>query len=91
MSKHTPTPWTVAKHERGLVRAQGRTIVVVRETGNQDIDANAEFIVRACNAHEDLLAALKEIERSLANHPTFAWHNIVEIARAAIAKAEGES
>lgn len=48
--------------------------------------ARAEFIVRACNSHDDLLAALQALERAIANNEPFsrAEH---EQALAAIQKA----
>jgi len=45
----------------------------------------AAEIVRACNAHDDLLAALKYIEGRLPSHDT----RSIQQARIAIAKAEG--
>ena len=64
--KHTPTPWSV--EESGYTQSKiygcdsaGKvvfsTVDVLKETPEQE--ANAEFIVTACNAHEDLVKALK--------------------------------
>jgi hypothetical protein len=58
--------------------------------------ANAEFIVLACNAHDELLAALEEIAESPAGaysrDPVKYRDNVIadiqEKARAAIAKAK---
>lgn len=52
---------------------------------SDDIAANAEFVVRACNAHDDLLAACEALMNSLPyDKPAVAQ------AKAAIAKARGE-
>lgn len=65
--KHTPGPW---KHPRtpqdyGIVGPEDERIATTyhqpvhagRILTVAEQDANAEFIVRACNAHDDLLAA----------------------------------
>lgn len=59
--------------------------------------ANAAFIVRACNAHDELVAALTHIEslekradgsRGMVDNPEIkAFRAMAQIARAAIAKA----
>lgn len=56
--------------------------------------ANAAFIVRACNSHAELLAALKALlhevsESGNAYARDFGWPRATDAARAAIAKAEG--
>jgi hypothetical protein len=66
--KHTETPWTLGK---GTVRIRNAENVLVAEcytTGNsirypgkEEREANAEFIVRACNSHAKLVEALKAI------------------------------
>lgn len=84
---HTPTPWTV---DGVWIESAGDTIAEVW------VDANAAFIVRACNSHDELLAALKAIV-GLANetidgagiHYTFDLRSpLADAARAAIARAE---
>ena len=63
MAEHTPTPW---KTESGAVFAELdyfdlHVADIVSFTGQTDeqVQANAEFIVLACNAHDDLLSAAK--------------------------------
>jgi hypothetical protein len=51
-AKHAPTPWEIAAD--GTFKASNRRYVIVWEP------ANAEFLVRAVNAHDDLVTALKE-------------------------------
>ena len=70
-AKYTPIPWIydreiseIVSDKRGKVY---RTIcqMGLRGLGVQtaQVDhANAEFIVRACNSHEKLVAALKQVE-----------------------------
>lgn len=62
----------------------GRTVAIV-----YDGDAHAAFIARACNAYDELLEALDRVTNQLAHkYPNDeAW----EQARAALAKARGES
>jgi len=67
-TQHTPTPWYlrcgggvawVDYSPRGFPVLQA-----VKIDGENDC-ANAEFAVRACNAHDDFVAALKKAERLL--------------------------
>lgn len=59
--------------------------------GMDETKANADFIIRACNAHDDLLAALKAIIAWQADpqKDTPSWERRLYEARAAIAKADG--
>ena len=67
--KHTPVPWTYR------FRSQGTTIeplngakilaVVWSTRGLGDVDANVRFIVQACNAHDELVAACKYAHKRL--------------------------
>jgi hypothetical protein len=65
------------------------------ETAHPDavMDANAAFIVKACNAHNELIAALEEIDRIALSHPYAAMTcgEVANIARAALARAKGEA
>ncbi len=85
---HTPTPWEV-----GFNKAD-RTYHIVDCIGGSTMafsadEENAAFIVRAVNAHEELLHALKCLvaQYDEANEESFAeaYGNALEI----IAKAEG--
>lgn len=60
--KRTPGPW---KAEPGYVGAKHR-VFVTHPTQDGFLpwsDADAEFIVCACNAHEDLVEAVQETNR----------------------------
>jgi hypothetical protein len=51
--------------------------------------ANAAFIVKAVNAHDDLVKALRECRIAMwADNPADGWKEIIEAADAALAKAE---
>mgnify|MGYP001415310113 CR=1 FL=1 len=65
--KHTALPWTLGKGIKTIREAkvsgwQG-FVATVRSTHGKRPEAeeiaNAEFVVRACNAHEDLLEIVK--------------------------------
>lgn len=104
--KHTPGPWTV-RRSRGVMGVSverwaidgppqglaGRWWVCTAESDEPTDEANAEFIVRACNSHDDLLAALKELledpdyQIAIGGNPR-AVDAMLARARAAIAKAE---
>ncbi|MDD2657215.1 MAG: hypothetical protein PHD04_00955 [Candidatus Pacebacteria bacterium] len=83
---HTQGTW-IAKE--GMIYSQhiGETIAYCRG------EANAAFIVRACNNHEALLEALREMFKyALAEdwNKKTGHHLVMQQARAAIAAAEGK-
>jgi hypothetical protein len=53
MAEHTPTPWHTDQVE--LFDTFNQVLGLIRTT------ANAAFIVRAVNCHEELMAALEEV------------------------------
>lgn len=103
MSKHTKTPWRYVKQDNIIV-SESKLVADVNEgvspltaivpsswdCSEEERNANAEFIVCACNSHEDLLDACKAIVRRW-DSGIDALTEAVEIAavRAAINKAEG--
>lgn len=88
--RHTPEPWV-------LGGCSGRMITTpsgyVGDGFIADVDtlANAQFIVTACNSHDELLAACKEL-LAIVEEANPYWHGrpdrADERARAAILKAE---
>jgi len=97
-TKHTPGPWedcpdfyNGGDHYIWPVGANGVQIATVHD--NSQVDANAAFIVRACNAHEELVEALRELIDQLEGIGIPDWHGAEGLdlsqARAAIKKAEG--
>ena len=67
-AEHTPIPWELgidAENNNWSIMGGGIEITHLPFlTGSEDDDvaeANAEFIVRACNCHHKLLEALREI------------------------------
>lgn len=107
---HTPTPWKVGMIQeinRGLFRELENgtkpTGILIEEIDDELSDetpikqhkANAAFIVRAVNCHEELLEALKDIvmhERGECDHDNIEECSkvVLKIAERAIAKAEGK-
>jgi len=102
---HTPGPWRIlaqSPYRGGAEICAGDSTVAVmyREVGYDDwqdveplpqAEANAAFIVRACNAHEELVKALKASLLAIPDGmlSTNQAH-IVQQIRHAIAKAEGK-
>jgi hypothetical protein len=88
--QHTPTPWgydlnhTIAAvlpddEEWGVTVCQvAGEYGIGRGKVSEEDKANAEFIVRACNSHDDMLKALEAIE---ASGVLFAWANEKGITR----------
>jgi hypothetical protein len=61
--ERTPGPWRLHDMERATIvagRPGGEVANCTNGFGDQD--ANAAFIIRACNAHEDMLASLTVIK-----------------------------
>ncbi len=82
--KHTPTPWEVSYYDYDNNGPIYCIENVTRSTTPEEHKANAEFIVRACNAHDDLVEALKYSRKFIPhNHPDKPWEEI----DAALAKA----
>lgn len=68
-TKHTPTPWRTGGNFKSISVGLGDVITEITTVhGIQDIPgsrkANAEFIVRACNLHDELVLALELILKS---------------------------
>jgi len=107
---HTPTPWAVHVYGARSVEIHSDVlpaIVAVMPDANDDPDlpadcldnaeaqANAAFIVCACNAHDELVAALDDLNESteqyLAAPSIDRMNNLTESlrsARAALGKAK---
>lgn len=68
---HTPAPWKVGPTGDTVDDANGLELLRMYESDGREeptalpYRANAAFIVRACNSHEELLVALKWAERQL--------------------------
>lgn len=109
---HTPTPWiTDDRHihpKSGLAYPRGHEpetdVIVLVDTDchdngllNPTDKANLDFIVRACNSHDDLLSAVHDlleiVQAEFDDDPEPedlpSWKRTIDQANAAIAKAEG--
>lgn len=93
---HTEGPW-----EADCFQVRSRNGRRVAHTGlgqgeGKESEANAAFIVHACNCHYELLQALKMLEATahdgswvhMTSHPCTCKRCAMEAARAAIAEAE---
>lgn len=103
-TKHTPGPWFAGQHGLGAwfigveVPCKGPCTAATRLADVQS-GADAEFIVRACNCHDDLLDAAKDAEAVLmglhdsggeAAALAIASYPALVSVQAAIAKAEAQ-
>ena len=96
--KHTPTPWHVESTRYGPYVSSETDMVVAecsQRCGNkprEQADANAALIVRAVNAHEQMVGALESVAQA------FAVEHIAEVippsvaakVKAALRAARGE-
>lgn len=96
---HSPLPWHHFDHCEGhsINDARGHHVAYTDwdcdafATEDAPADHNAAFIVRACNAHHDLLAALNYAYRilgALYDGETIDFGSALQPAADAIAKAE---
>lgn len=97
---HSPLPWRIYPgHLDSIYSQDGEVLIVERGSDfnclegestpdNDEARANAAFIVRACNAHYQMLEALKTAQAALdfADFP-----ETLKAVRAAIAAAEAEA
>ena len=102
MSKHTPGPWHVGEVEEidpedsqengiNIMSAEGYYIAGVIGGFSDGVqEANAAFIVRACNAHDELVAALRAYVENDDIGARLRSQRFLN-ARAALAKARGEA
>lgn len=101
--KHTPLPWyndedDIYSNYHGNIVYVGSIYDDRKYRSHRQIaqdNANAEFIVRAVNSHDDLLKTLRSIELSVdavnsGGDPLKALAQIKEKARATIQNAEGK-
>lgn len=101
MAEHTPTPWHPHDNIHPVITIRGDKdhVVVIREIycdGNGVGRANAEFLCRAVNCHEELLALarqrLKALESQLEGREVVSAVEVakLESARELIARAESQ-
>ena len=93
---HTPGPWRMTKHDAlknvyhidAGPKGYERVRVAIVDTG----EANAAYIVRACNAHDELLAIAKRIHGLMQSGDIEGreWSEFIQLS-SAIAKAEGRA
>lgn len=98
MSKHTPGPWLIATCDTGkpspeyaIVDAEGYTVAPpIHRLGDARLMAAAPELLRSLR---DMVRAYEERLRDPENDlgPSASEHVIIDIAKAAIAAAEGSS
>lgn len=87
---HTPTPYTIELDTNPITIVDGNGEVVAY-CGHSDIPANqrkADFIVRACNAHDALVTALESLMRC-SDDSSERWDSYRQ-AKSALKLARGE-
>lgn len=83
-TQRTPGPWVVKQLDANhwcIFDANGMIVAT-----NMRSEANAAFIVKACNAHDELVAALRDADSVLAREGYVAESGIRVRIRAALAK-----
>jgi hypothetical protein len=82
--KHSPLPWRISNQGDKFSIKSRDELFIVSQLGM----ANAQFIVRACNAHEELLEAMKKVEEMIYDSDNKTARNAAEILQAVISKVE---
>lgn len=99
-SKHTPTPWHLGGTKNMIVFAEdgwaiANAVVHHNKSGFEKMEANAAFIVKAVNCHEELICALEDCQETVcAKYCDEVMGDHCEECRnasAALAKAKGEA
>lgn len=91
IEKHTPTPWHPDPdgYEEYIWGPEDQMIAQLRGHGaGLPQRTNAEFIVRAANAHDALLAACKQVSSELVNGQNVPSLKAMDMIESAIALAE---
>lgn len=94
MNKHTPTPWHVGETAPTIVYAPdgfavaNATVFHGRHEPEESV-TNAAFIVRACNAHDELVSVLGRMLRAHDAGEYVLKEQFADAARAALIKARG--
>ncbi len=98
-TKHAPTPWTAYKSTTRFHLEDKEGTVLAINGGMIPTDADAAFIVRACNAHDELVDATDKLAEFLAgvlkqdgfqHDKAMLALTLIDRADAALAKAKGE-
>lgn len=102
-ARHTPTPWHIHRKADAsendlpwIAGHMGRPLAfITHETIlREDLEranANAAFIVRACNAHDELVAALKLVQQDVRGETQSCGvvpNTTMHVIHRALAKAE---
>ena len=100
---HTPTPWAIQESEGVMwiseIGKRDRSIIYPRGSlGGKEIvelaKKNAEFIVRACNLHDELVAAVRsfisydESDQDEGVTTMLNYADAIELCRAVLAKVD---
>lgn len=83
MTDHTPTPWVKRQHQ--LFGEDPARPIATCNVITRDGEANAAFIVRAVNAHEELVSLLASAALHVMPHDGILGQKI----ESALAKARG--
>jgi hypothetical protein len=92
-SQHTPTPWTDKAGE--IYDAEGH-VVLLFGLKTPDVLENRARVVRAVNAHDELVVALKQARESYVyrtrheNKVVGEGDTLLSVIDAALSKAEGK-
>lgn len=89
--EHTELPWKLHGNAFNLITSKRRAICAMKNTHSEENEYNAKFIVKACNAYESLIQALRVAETYIAhtegNEPTgYSSTNALELIKDALTK-----
>jgi len=89
--EHTPTPWSLTDSESQSQVKAGPYVYhphYSHVAPSMELRANAAFIVKACNLHDELVAALRAaLPHLIEHHQDAGAYTASKLVEAAIAKA----
>lgn len=94
MANHTPTPWKIGYEKntgRIYIGTKHKKPAICKINNDKNMEANAEFIVKACNLHEELVKVCKDTLLNAMAPEATDWSGVVGRLATVIAKAEGVS
>jgi len=99
----TPVPWEAIERQSNRnnktwweINKGSLQIAIIADISGQPSKANAQFIVKACNAHDELYEALDKLIKRLYHNaqqfhelPELMQNELINEGRQALAKADG--
>jgi len=71
--KHTPTPWKRGEASNNIIIKDSYEIQIHGGEGDEPVDEDMAFIVKACNAYDSNQATIRELVEALEEAQCVLW------------------